>query len=100
MPIDLVIDLGIKQNLSGFKYLPDQNRWRSGIITTFQFYVSDDNVVWKLIDQGEFSNIKNNPVWQIRNFSPATARFIKLKAIKNTSNDDIAGYAEVDVITN
>jgi hypothetical protein len=41
MPIDLVIDLGIKQNLSGFKYLPDQNRWRSGIITTFQFYVSD-----------------------------------------------------------
>ena len=100
MPIDLVIDLGKKYNVSGFKYLPDQNRWNSGIITNYQFYVSDDNIEWKLINEGEFSNIKNNPVWQIKNFSPVNARYIKLKAIKNTSNDNVAGYAEVDVITN
>ena len=99
MPIDLVIDLGNKYNVCGFKYLPDQSRWSSGIITNYQFYVSEDNINWKLVDEGEFSNIKNNPVWQIKNFSPVNARYIKLKALKNTWGDDVAGYAEVDVIT-
>jgi alpha-L-fucosidase len=96
----LVIDLGSLQNLSGFRYLPDQNKWSSGIITNYQFYVSTDNIEWKLVNEGEFSNIKNNPVWQIKNFSSLKARYIKLKALKNTSNDDVAGYAELDVISN
>lgn len=100
MPIDLVIDLGENYNVRGFKYLPDQNKWSSGIITNYQFYISEDNVEWKLVIEGEFSNIKNNPVWQIRNFSQVNARFIKLRAIRNSSNDDVAGYAELDVITN
>lgn len=99
MPIDLVIDLGNEYNISGFKYLPDQNKWSSGIITNYQFYVSADNKEWKLVSEGEFSNIKNNPVWQIRKFAPEKARFIKITALKNTSGDDVAGYAEVDVIT-
>lgn len=99
MPIELVVDLGAVYNVAGFKYLPDQGRWSSGIITTYQFYVSDDNKKWKLVDQGEFSNIKNNPVWQIKNFKPEMARYLKFRALKNTSGDDVAGYAEVDVIT-
>jgi alpha-L-fucosidase len=99
MPIDLVIDLGNENKVSGFKYLPDQGRWSSGIITNYQFYVSGDNKEWKLVSEGEFSNIKNNPVWQIKKFAPEKARYIKIIALKNTSNDDIAGYAEVDVIT-
>jgi alpha-L-fucosidase len=99
MPVDLVIDLGNKYNVCGFKYLPDQNRWSSGIITNYQFYVSDDNIEWNQVDQGEFSNIRNNPVWQTRNFSAVNARYIRLRALKNTSNDDVAGYAEVDLLT-
>ncbi|RPJ75421.1 MAG: alpha-L-fucosidase, partial [Alphaproteobacteria bacterium] len=100
MPFDLVIDLGNKFNVSGFKYLPDQNKWSSGIITNYQFYISENNMKWILVDEGEFSNIKNNPVWQIKNFTPVNARYIKLKAYKNTRGDDVAGYAEIDVITN
>lgn len=99
MPIDLVIDLGIENNVCGFKYLPDQNKWSSGIITNYRFYVSADNKDWKLVSEGEFSNIKNNTVWQIKKFSPVKARFIKITALKNTSGDDVAGYAEVDVMT-
>lgn len=99
MPIDLIIDLGNNYKVIGFRYLPDQNKWSSGIITTYKFYVSEDNVTWNLVDQGEFSNIKNNPLIQIRNFTPAAARYIKLQTLKNTSGDNVAGYAEVDVIT-
>jgi alpha-L-fucosidase len=100
MPFDLVIDLGGKYNVCGFKYLPDQNKWSSGIIFNYQFFVSGDNVKWKLVDEGEFSNIKNNPMWQIKNFPSVEARYIKLRAVKNIWGDEVAGYAEVDVITN
>ena len=99
MPIDAVIDLGSTQNLTGFKYLPDQGRWSSGIIKNYKFFVSVNNKNWTLVAQGEFSNIKNNPVWQTKTFAPKKARYIKLQAVKNTSGDDVAGYAEVDVMT-
>jgi len=83
-PIELVIDLGSEQNLCGFKYLPDQNRWPCTFITNYQFYVSGNNTDWYLVSEGEFSNIRNSPQMQVRNFALVMARFIKLKTIKNS----------------
>lgn len=99
MPADLVIDLGKPENLKGFRYLPDQNWWADGsIITHYQFFVSEDNQEWKLVSEGEFANIKNNPFWQTKSFSSIKARYIKLRAIQNVQNT-ASGYAEIDVIT-
>ena len=99
MPVDLVIDLGKEESLSGFKYLPDQGLWNPGIIAGYEFYISDNNADWKLVSQGEFPNIKNNPLWQIVKFTPQKARYIKLRAIKNTENSNETGYADIDIIT-
>lgn len=99
LPVDLVIDLGKQESLVGFRYLPDQGLWNPGIITSYQFYVSEDNVQWKLVDEGEFANIKNNPLMQIKKFATVKARYIKLRALKNTESNDNIGYAEVNVIT-
>jgi alpha-L-fucosidase len=98
-PADLVIDLGHEQVLTGFKYHPDQGMWGPGIITHYEFYVSTDGKKWRLTDEGEFANIKNNPVWQIKKFTSQKGRFIKLRALKNTEANDNFGYAEIDVIT-
>ncbi len=68
--------------------------------TGYQFYVSQDNKEWKMADQGEFSNIQNNPLWQIKKFAPEKVRYIKLRALSNTDGSNNTGYAEVDVITN
>ncbi|HAH22219.1 MAG TPA: alpha-L-fucosidase, partial [Prolixibacteraceae bacterium] len=87
MPLDITIDLGNKYNVCGFRYLPDQNKWSSGIITNYRFYISQDNIEWKLVDEGEFPNIKNNPVWQSKIILPVYARYIRLQALKNTSGD-------------
>ncbi|HEY3372616.1 MAG TPA: alpha-L-fucosidase, partial [Prolixibacteraceae bacterium] len=100
IPLDLTIDLGNKYKVCGFRYLPDQNKWSSGIITNYRFYISQDNIEWKLVDEGEFPNIKNNPLWQSKPILPVHARYVRLQALKNTSGDNVAGYAEVDVITN
>lgn len=100
LPADLVIDLGKEEDLRGFKYYPDQTMWGPGIITNYQFYVSNDNKEWKLVDEGEFSNIKNNPLWQTKKIKAEKARYIKLRALKNTEDNDNIGYGEVDVVTN
>jgi alpha-L-fucosidase len=99
MPIDLVIDLGSDQTLSGFRYLPDQARWSSGLITRYEFAVSTNNADWKTVSQGEFSNIKNNPVWQIKEFEPAKAHYIRLRALGTTDGNSRTGYAEIDIVT-
>ncbi len=100
LPIDLVINLGKEENLAGFRYFPDQGMWGPGIVTNYQFYISPNGKKWKLVSEGEFSNIKNNPLWQTKKFETEKARYIKLRALKNTENNDNIGYAEVDVITN
>jgi len=98
MPLDVVIDLGKSEALVGFRYLPSQSR-NVGIITHYQFYTSTDNETWKLTDEGEFSNIQNNPLWQTKRFVAVSARYIKLRALKNTLGNDAAGFAEIDMIT-
>ncbi len=99
MPVDLVIDMGKPENVSGFKYLPDQHWWATGIITKYSFSVSNNGSDWKQMDAGEFANIKNNPIGQTRSFAPVKARYIKLTATQNTQGDNAVGYAEVGIIT-
>ena len=99
LPVDLVIDLGAEQHLSGFRYLPDQHRWSSGLITRYALHVSIDATSWTQVSEGEFSNIRNNPVWQIRRFDRTPARFVRLRALANTDGNSRVGYAEVEVIS-
>ncbi|HEU4552955.1 MAG TPA: discoidin domain-containing protein [Chitinophaga sp.] len=98
LPADIDIDMGKMENIAGFKYLPGQDR-TEGIITHYQFWVSEDNKDWKIADEGEFSNIKNNPLLQVKEFKPVKARYIRLRALHNTQQNNAAGYAELDVIT-
>lgn len=99
MPADLVIDLGESLEIKGFRYLPGQSDYfPSGIITFYEFYVSDNGSEWKLVSEGEFSNIRNNPSWQMKEFAPVKTRFVKLRALSNTQGDKVAGYSEFDVL--
>ncbi len=99
LPVDLVIDTGTEHEICGFRYFPDQALWGPGLITQYELYTSVDGRKWKLADQGEFSNIKNNPLWQLKNFEPVQARYIKFRALGNTEGTSNMGYAEIDLIT-
>lgn len=100
IPVELVIDLGKVEQIEGFRYLPDQNWWAdASIITHYEFEVSQDNTNWKVVSEGEFSNIKNNPFWQIKNFLTVNARYIKFRALKNTQEGSASGFAELDIIS-
>src|SRR5712691_45650 len=46
LPHSLVLDLGARYQVDGFRYLPRQDGSPNGTIAGYQFYVSDDGVTW------------------------------------------------------
>lgn len=96
--MEAVIDLGSTYALAGFTYMPMQNRYMSGVISFYEFYVSLDGRTWTKAAKGEFGNIANSPILQRVTFDPIEARFIRLKAIK-TLEGNPASFAELGVIT-
>lgn len=90
---EIEINLGGKHELRGFTYTPDQNRWASGVITHYEFYVGK-----KLVASGEFSNIKNNPIQQTVTFKPVQGNTVKLVA-KGLVSGKRAGIGEFSVLT-
>jgi hypothetical protein len=43
---------------------------------------------------------KNNPLWQVRMFSPEKACYFRFRALHNTEDNNNTGYAEINVLTN
>ncbi|MFC4096122.1 alpha-L-fucosidase [Euzebyella saccharophila] len=98
-PQEIVIDLGKTYSLTGFTYLPIQDRYPFGIVTDYEFSVSTDGRNFKTVSKGEFGNVVNNRILQTINFNPANARYIKLKGVMVDGDDYQASFSEVGVIT-
>lgn len=99
-PVDFVVDLGESLTIKGFKYLPDQQRSDPGIIFNYKLYLSADGKNWSQpVSEGEFSNIRNSPVWQTKTFTSAEARYVKFAAISPAGENGNIGIAEFDIIT-
>lgn len=97
--LEIIIDLGKKESVTGFSYTPTQRRWATGVISHYEFYGSHDAKTWQKISKGEFSNVIANPVQQKIMFKDSiTLRFIKLIAIK-TMNSTQPVIAEIGVFT-
>ncbi len=98
---EVVVDLGEPLLLHGFTYTPRNNPDAMGTIYQYNFYVSKDGNNWtKVISNGSFANIKNNPVKQEVKFDrPTAARFIKLESTATTDGNKRISVAELGVTT-
>jgi alpha-L-fucosidase len=62
--------------------------------------VSKDGKKWgSPVSKGEFSNIKNSPVWQKKDFAKVDGRYVKLRALSPAFENGRIGIAEFGVIT-
>lgn len=91
-PITIVFNE--KQNISGFRYTPNQARDASGHIVDYELYVDG-----KLIMKSSFGNIKNNPIEQVVKFESIKGKEVKFIPKSNTDNAKNCGVAEFSVIT-
>ncbi|MEZ4771830.1 MAG: alpha-L-fucosidase [Bacteroidia bacterium] len=100
-PQEVVIDLGEAYTITGATYLPMQDRWIAGVVTKYEWYLSTDGKNWsKPVAEGEFSNIKNNPILQEVNFEAKQARFVKFRSLAAAEDDPTMAVAEIGVKTN
>ena len=99
-PVDVILDLGDTLNLTGFTYLPDQGRWNPGITNKYEFYVSSDGQNWGTpVSEGEFANIKNSPILQIKEFEAINGRFVKFRMLSSADEKGRMGIAEFGITT-
>ena len=94
----LVIDLGEERTITSFHYLPDQSEYNKGLISSYELSVGTEaNAVNRIVAQGEFSNIKNNPILQSVYFNPVKARYLSLKPTKMVTEGETMGFAEIGI---
>ena len=89
----IIITFNEKQNISGFRYTPDQARDASGHIVDYELYVDG-----KLIMKSSFGNIKNNPIEQVVRFESIKGKEVKFIPKSNTDNAKNCCIAEFSVI--
>jgi alpha-L-fucosidase len=95
----LAVDLGQVYTVEGFSYLPPQGRNINGTIARYQFEVSTDGQAWQPVSGGEFSNIRNQPVLQVKKFTAVPARYIRLVSEADIYGARQMSVAELGVIT-
>lgn len=94
----VVFDLGKEHTITAFHYLPDQCEYNKGLISSYELAVGTDiNALNQIIAQGEFSNIKHNPILQSVFFTPVKTRYIVLKATKMVREGESIGLAEIAI---
>jgi alpha-L-fucosidase len=88
---EFVVDMGSERAIKAFTYLPRQDKQTDGLISGYSWAISNDSTNWQTIAEGEFSNIKSNPVEQLVPLKTAIkARYFKLTAIKLISGTGIS----------
>ena len=92
---EIMIDLGENRTIHSFYYLPDQSEYSKGLISSYELSAGITEEAMQVVAQGEFSNIRNNPILQNVYFSPVEARYLKLKATRMVDESDSLGIAEI-----
>ena len=91
---EFTVQLDKAYKISGFRYTPNQGRDASGHIASYQLYIDNRKVA-----EGEFSNIKANPIEQEIHFPATNGQQIRLVATRIVDDLKQAGIGEFSVIT-
>ncbi|MES2996337.1 MAG: alpha-L-fucosidase [Verrucomicrobiota bacterium] len=98
-PQGFAVDLGRSVNITGFTYLPRQDGTAHGMTDKYRFELSRDGQKWVPVAEGEFSNIKANPVEQtIPLKKPVSARYFRFTGLHAVEKNHVSA-AEIGVIT-
>jgi alpha-L-fucosidase len=98
-PGQISIDLGKTTAITAFTYLPRQDKKLTGTIDQYAFYTSKNGTDWEEVTNGEFSNIRANPINQVVQLPhPVTAQFIRFVG-KHSVNGNGITAAEIGIIS-
>ncbi|MCE2617484.1 alpha-L-fucosidase [Phocaeicola oris] len=92
----VTLDLGKSVAINSFLYLPDISGQNKGSVDHYTIQVGDSETPTQIVAEGEFANIKSNPILQIVHFTPVKARYIKFSA-KSLASEGPMAIAEIGI---
>ena len=97
LPQEIVVSLGADKTLPGVTDTPRRDGTMHGRVDRYDFLTSTDGKTWKRVAEGEFGNLRANPVEQTVTFEPVAARYFKFIATHALEMNH-AAVAELGVI--
>ncbi len=98
LPQSIAVDMGKIESIKAFTYLPRHDKLAEGTVDSYSYAISNDGVNWQQVAEGEFANIKSNPVEQVTALDHIYhARYFKFTARHVLSGNGIA-VAELGVL--
>lgn len=92
------VDMGREIKVIAFTYLPRQDGTAHGMTDRYRFELSRDGKRWRIFAEGEFSNIRANPIEQVVPLkTPVSARFLRFTGLHAVEKNHVSA-AEVGVI--
>jgi phospholipase C len=95
-PHEIQLDMTASHSVSGFTYLPRQDGGTHGWVGQYEFYVSADGTNWgAAVATGTFAN--DNTLKTV-NFTAATGRYVRFRALSEVNGNPWTSCAELNVI--
>ncbi|MCG8308771.1 MAG: alpha-L-fucosidase [Cytophagales bacterium] len=98
LPQEIKIDMGDSRKIYGFTYLPRQTGHGLHPVSSYAFYTSVDGKSWIKQSEGEFSNVLNNPIEQVKTFAPISTRYLRFVAKADAEGSQRVIINEIGVI--
>ena len=76
-PASFVVDMGKVQQVAAFSYLPRQDKATDAMTDQYRLELSTSGNNWVTVAEGEFSNLRANPIELKVNFEPTKARYFR-----------------------
>ena len=95
-PDSITVDMGKKHKISAFSYTPRQDGNLKGMTDYYTFEVSLDGNAWKKVSEGEFGNLRENPIEQRMEFKPVEARYFRFSSISSVEGTG-SSAAEINI---
>lgn len=76
-PSHFVVDMKKERSISAFAYLPRQDGKTRGMTSRYRVELSKDGHNWVNVAEGEFGNLRANPVEQMISFPATKARYFR-----------------------
>jgi alpha-L-fucosidase len=89
--------MGSTKKLKGFTFTPRHDGLLAGVPDRYRFETSLDGTTWSQAAEGEFGNLRENPVKQTVSFAPASARYFRFTGLHALEKNHVS-VAEIGVV--
>lgn len=97
-PHALTIDLGAPVRISGFRYLPRQDRSVNGTIAKYRFFASADGVDWgKPVSEGDFTTLSAPTIEKTVLFAAQTANRAPVVAARSAQTTPMGSAVSIRI---